>query len=126
MSLAFPFVRQTASAATSRRSTAGVALRRTVGESGLVGMLAPARWGSSTLGHNAAANFWNSGIPAIQAQSGGVAAASEALVAAPGSLVASPLENLGIWLSSTLKKRKTKMNKHKLQKRRKKLRLKSK
>ena len=121
MSLAFPFVRQTASAA--RRSTAGVALRRTVGESGLVGMLAPARWGSSTLGHNAAANFWNSGIPV---QSGGVAAASEALVAAPGSLVASPLENLGIWLSSTLKKRKTKMNKHKLQKRRKKLRLKSK
>lgn len=126
MSLAFPVVRQTASAATAR-STAGVALRRTVGESGLVGMLAPARWGSSTLGHNAAANFWNSGVPAIQVQSGGVgAAASEALVAAPGSLMATPLENLGIWLSSTLKKRKTKMNKHKLQKRRKKLRLKSK
>ena len=121
MSLAFPFVRQTASAA--RRSTAGGALRRTVGESGLVGMLTPARWGSSTLEHNAATNFWNSGVPV---QSGGVVAASEALVAAPGSLVASPLENLGIWLSSTLKKRKTKMNKHKLQKRRKKLRLKSK
>ena len=125
MSLAFPFVRQTASAAT--RSAAGVAPRRTGGESGLVGMLAPARWGSSTFGNNAAANFWNSGVPAIRVRSGGVAAAaSEALVAAPGSLVASPLENLGIWLSSTLKKRKTKMNKHKLQKRRKKLRLKSK
>ena len=126
MSLAFPFVRQTASAAT--RSAAGVPPRRTGGESGLVGMLAPARWGSSTFGHtsNAATNFWNSGVPAIRVQCGGVAAASEALVAAPGSLVASPLENLGIWLSSTLKKRKTKMNKHKLQKRRKKLRLKSK
>mmetsp|Transcript_6968 Transcript_6968/g.14625 ORF Transcript_6968/g.14625 Transcript_6968/m.14625 type:complete len:169 (-) Transcript_6968:163-669(-) len=34
--------------------------------------------------------------------------------------------NVGIWLSSTLKKRKTKMNKHKLRKRRKKERLKSK
>ena len=34
--------------------------------------------------------------------------------------------HFGIWLSSTLKKRKTKMNKHKLRKRRKKERLKSK
>ena len=36
------------------------------------------------------------------------------------------LSELGLWLTSTLKKRKTKMNKHKLQKRRKKARLKSK
>ena len=36
------------------------------------------------------------------------------------------LSSLGLWLISTLKRRKKKMNKHKLQKRRKKLRLKSK
>ena len=38
----------------------------------------------------------------------------------------SALSDMSFWLSSTLKKRKTKMNKHKLQKRRKKERLKSK
>mmetsp|Transcript_12413 Transcript_12413/g.35524 ORF Transcript_12413/g.35524 Transcript_12413/m.35524 type:complete len:121 (+) Transcript_12413:161-523(+) len=120
MSLAIPFVRRTASTA-----TAGV-LRRTAGEqSSLMGMLVPTRWSRSTFGNNSnatAANFWNSGVPAIQVQSGGIA--SGALVTAPS--LASPLENLGIWLTSTLKKRKSKMNKHKLQKRRKKLRLKSK
>lgn len=119
MSLAIPFVRRTAT---------GV-LRRTAGESSIMGMLAPARWGRSAFANTnntTAVNFWNSGVPAIQMQSSGVAAASAdaAMVTAPS--LASPLENLGIWLSSTLKKRKTKMNKHKLQKRRKKLRLKSK
>jgi hypothetical protein len=39
---------------------------------------------------------------------------------------ASQLEELSIWLISTLKRRKKMMNKHKLRKRRKKLRLKSK
>lgn len=39
---------------------------------------------------------------------------------------ASKLEELSIWLISTLKRRKKMMNKHKLRKRRKKLRLKSK
>lgn len=119
MSLAIPFVR--------RAATAGV-LRRTAGESSVMGMLAPARWGRSAFANannTTAVNFWNSGVPTIQVQSSGVAAASaDAVVTAPS--LASPLENLGIWLSSTLKKRKTKMNKHKLQKRRKKLRLKSK
>ena len=120
MSLAIPFVR--------RAATAGV-LRRTAGESSVMGMLAPARWGRSTFGNTnntTAVNFWNSGVPTIHMQSSGVAAASvdAAVVTAPS--LASPLETLGIWLSSTRKKRKTKMNKHKLQKRRKKLRLKSK
>lgn len=120
MSLAIPFARRTA--------TAGV-LRRTAGESSVMGILAPAQWGRSAFvsaNKTAAVNFWNSGVPTIQVQSSGVAAASAdaAVVTAPS--LASPLENLGIWLSSTLKKRKTKMNKHKLQKRRKKLRLKSK
>jgi hypothetical protein len=122
MSLAIPFVR--------RSATAGV-LRRTAGESSLVGMLSPARWGRSALVDNAnnvtAVNFWNSGVPSIHVQGGcGVAASADAALVTAPSLAVSPLENLGIWLSSTLKKRKTKMNKHKLQKRRKKLRLKSK
>ena len=42
------------------------------------------------------------------------------------NITASKLEELSVWLISTLKRRKKMMNKHKLRKRRKKLRLKSK